>query len=118
MNTNKPDSGCEGCKDEHANRFSEMCAACIRSTTTADRYQSAAKRITIGDHSFPEPVLDAPDHGTEYWFCYPAYGSVNDRKWANSSEDMAIITNTGIQLTEQGAQDQLAAMQAMSKGQR
>jgi hypothetical protein len=72
------------------------------------------RRITIGAHSFPEPVRKDLSGSETYWVAVPhSDRSIRCFEWDNSDFDKSALKSGMMQLTRQGAIDQLAAIKAL-----
>lgn len=75
------------------------------------------KRCVLGGRSFPEPVRVAPAYGTEYWVADIAKASgLSSYYWGGNTKDTSWLATNLIQLTEDGAREQAAAMAAALQG--
>lgn len=74
------------------------------------------KRLNLGNHTFLEPMREAPEVGERYWGVDPESGSVRLQHWVNHRQDRAWLRLGLLQRTEQGAREQLAAMIASVGG--
>ena len=67
-------------------------------------------------HEFPEPMRGAPKKGEVTWFIDIVNNGVQSYQWSNCSSDVAWLAAGLCQSTEEGAQQQLAALRAVCLG--
>jgi hypothetical protein len=105
--------GCEGCVFEGQ---SAPCGDCSRVLPPRnDHYKPASKRITIGAHSFPEPVREALGVDEKYWVV-STDDDVFEATWIGSALDRYRLKAGIIQPSLDDARDQLAATLALYRG--
>jgi len=85
------------------------------------RYRRRPKMLHTIDakgvrHEFPAPMRGAPKKGEVTWFIDIVNNGVQSYQWSNSYSDVACLAAGLCQATEEGAQQQLAALRAACLG--
>ena len=75
--------------------------------------------ITVGEISFPKPVSEAPEVGTEYWLTmsyYDHYTTTQSFVWNNDHKDNMFLQRCLIHLSKENAIEHSKALIKLSGG--
>lgn len=84
------------------------------SVSDLDLFMAPPPMLSINGHDFPEPVREPLKEGQEYWRVdLTLHDAVVGYKWGGDECEFRWLDRGLIQLTEEGAQQQLKAMLAV-----
>ncbi len=80
-------------------------------------FRRKPRMITVGKHSWPEPMKEAPTHGYEYFFVDLAGANLAYKAfWSGGDVDENLLSKGQVHTTEEAAKSHAQAMIAISKG--
>jgi len=94
---------------------------CAPPSWISDKYRRRPKMLHVIDargvrHEFPAPMREAPIDGERYWLANIYAGIASRDKWTGGVIDQSRLAFGLCQSTEEGAQQQLAALRAACLG--
>lgn len=82
--------------------------------STSVSLRSKPKTIQIGEFTVPEPLRTSPIN-TIYYYVDVAYGTTEELRWDATEDEKVWLANGMLQATEEGAEQQLAALLSLTK---
>lgn len=81
-----------------------------------NQYRRRPRTIRIGEYDVPEPLRQAPVHGTEYWYPRFSHSGYCSKGWWRAEDfDFRLLNGGMVHLTEEDAHIHAEALISLTK---